>query len=64
MFWFLHSQEELSGVDPRLARFKSIYGASRSSSVERESDVRKKAYKPPRIRKRRQRQTDSMDGIR
>ncbi|XP_035706356.1 potassium voltage-gated channel subfamily H member 6 isoform X3 [Folsomia candida] len=55
--------EELSGVDPRIARHKSFYGASCSSVEGRESDVRKKAYKPPRLRRRkREKPTDSMDG--
>lgn len=43
-------QEELAGVDPRVGRHK-IYLASRSSSQDRDSDVRGHAYKLPRRRK-------------
>ncbi|PSN28997.1 hypothetical protein C0J52_27313 [Blattella germanica] len=41
--------EELAGVDPRAARHRPGV-ASRSSSQERDSDVRKFAFKPPRRR--------------
>ncbi|KAJ9592458.1 hypothetical protein L9F63_015874, partial [Diploptera punctata] len=41
--------EELAGVDPRAARHRTGV-ASRSSSQDRDSDVRKFAFKPPRRR--------------
>lgn len=43
-------QEELAGVDPRVSRHRTGAIISRSSSQERDSDVRKLAFKPPRHR--------------
>ena len=56
-------QDELSGVDPRVARYKSCYGGvvSRSSSMDRDSDPRQKAYRPPRMRLRPQNKVESSD---
>ncbi|XP_049844258.1 potassium voltage-gated channel subfamily H member 6 isoform X2 [Schistocerca gregaria] len=42
--------EELAGVDPRAARRHRTGLASRSSSQDRDSDVRRYAYRPPRRR--------------
>ncbi|CAL8147877.1 unnamed protein product [Orchesella dallaii] len=55
--------EELSGVDPRLGRLKpTFYGVSRSGSMDRESDPREKAFKPPKVRRRkRHKRSDSTD---
>ncbi|CAL8147880.1 unnamed protein product [Orchesella dallaii] len=60
---FLNIQEELSGVDPRLGRLKpTFYGVSRSGSMDRESDPREKAFKPPKVRRRkRHKRSDSTD---
>ncbi|CAG7722127.1 unnamed protein product [Allacma fusca] len=54
--------DELSGVDPRVARHRSTYGGvSRSSSVDRESDFREKAYRPPRLRVRQPNKQESTE---
>jgi hypothetical protein len=37
-------------VDPRVARHRTGAVASRSSSQDRDSDIRKYAYRPPRHR--------------
>ncbi|XP_069699046.1 voltage-gated inwardly rectifying potassium channel KCNH6 isoform X3 [Periplaneta americana] len=42
--------EELAGVDPRAAHHRTGAIVSRSSSQDRESDVRKFAFRPPRRR--------------
>ncbi|PNF39564.1 Potassium voltage-gated channel subfamily H member 7, partial [Cryptotermes secundus] len=42
--------KEQAGVDPRAARHRTGAIASRSSSQDRDSDVRKYAYRPPRHR--------------
>lgn len=43
-------QKEQAGVDPRAARHRTGAIASRSSSQDRDSDIRKYAYRPPRHR--------------
>ncbi|KAJ8886686.1 hypothetical protein PR048_012898 [Dryococelus australis] len=47
---YCNVQEELAGVDPRVARHYRPGFPSRSSSQDRDSDVRKHAYRPPRHR--------------
>lgn len=43
-------QEELAGVDPRASHHRTGAMISRSNSQDRDSDVRKHAFKPPRHR--------------